>query len=293
MQVENKNSKLNIVILGARGMLGTDLAREATRRGFRVQGFDLPDFDITDPQQVEDILPGTGVIVNCAAYTNVEKAESEVELANQVNGYAVGRMAQLAARHDIPVLHISTDFVFEGTKETSYVETDTPNPVSIYGSSKLLGEKLLTESGCRNCIVRVQWTYGKHGVNFVTKITEAAKIREELKVVDDQIGSPTHTGEVANVLCDMLTMETFPEGLYHCAAGGYTSRFEMTCFLFDLLGIRTKVRPCKTADFKTAAQRPLNSRFECTKMEALLGRKMPSWQTMLTHYIAAEGMDNA
>ncbi len=272
-------------ILGGRGMLGSDLQREAAHRGLAVQVYDMPELDITDDNQLNTVVSDSEVIVNCAAYTNVEKAESEPDLANQVNGYAVGRLGQMAKEANVPVLHISTDFVFDGTQETPYVETDEPNPVSVYGSSKLLGEKLLTESGCDNCIIRVQWTYGKNGVNFITKILEAAKMRDSLKVVDDQIGSPTHTMEAAKAICDCLHLPKFPQGLYHFAAAEFVSRYEMTHYLFEKQGITTPVHPCKTSDFKTAAQRPLSSRFHCEKIEALLGRNIPTWQEMLNNYL--------
>ena len=274
-----------ITIFGGRGMLGSDLGAYAGERGIAVKVYDLPEFDIADEAQIENVVSQSKVVVNCAAYTNVEKAESEISLANQVNGYAVGRLGRIAKECKVPVLHISTDFVFDGNGRRPYEETDTTNPVSVYGSSKLLGEKLLAESGCAWCVVRVQWTYGKNGTNFITKILDAAKTRDELCVVDDQVGSPTHTVEVAKVLCDMLTMDFFPIGLYHCAASGSTSRYEMTRYLFDRLGIETPVVPCKTADFKTAAKRPLNSRFGCSKLHSLLGRTMPTWQEMLNHYL--------
>lgn len=274
-----------ITILGGRGMLGTDLTDIAQQRNLSAQVYDLPEFNIADEDQVKKVVSESRVIVNCAAYTNVEKAESEPDLANQINGYAVGRLGQIAKETGVPVLHISTDFVFDGTKEGAYVETDPASPISVYGSSKLLGETLLAESGCDYCTVRVQWTYGKNGINFITKITEAAKIRDELKVVDDQIGSPTCTVEAAKVLCDLLLMETFPNGLYHLAANGYVSRYAMTSYLFERLGIKTRVLPCKTSDFKTAAQRPLNSRFNCKKLETLLGRELPAWQDMLNEYL--------
>ena len=161
----------------------------------------------------------------------------------------------------------------------------------MYGSSKLLGEKLLAESGCEYCIVRVQWTYGAGGVNFVTKITEAAKTRDVLSVVDDQIGSPTYTMSAAEVVCDMLEMKPFPTGLYHLAASDTVSRYEMTRYLFKRLGITTKVKPCKTSDFKTAARRPLNSRFDCSKLQPLLGREIPTWQEMLKSYLTADCAD--
>lgn len=274
-----------ITILGGKGMLGTDLATVASQRGLGINIYDLPEFDITDAQQVETVVSKSQVIVNCAAYTNVEKAESQTELANQINGYAVGRLGQIAKNAGVPVLHISTDFVFDGTKAEPYVETDATGPVNAYGCSKLLGETLLAESGCAHCTVRLEWSYGKHGINFITKILNAAKQRDLLKVVDDQIGSPTCTVEVAKVILDLLQMKTFPTGLYHCAARGTASRYDMTRFLFDTLGVQTKIEPCKTADFKSAAQRPLNSRFNCTKLETLLGRSIPTWQEMLKNYL--------
>lgn len=274
-----------MTILGGRGMLGSDLSQVARGRGIAVKVYDLPEFDITNDQQLARVVADSDVIVNCAAYTNVEKAESQVALANQINGYAVGRMGILARDKGIPVLHISTDFVFDGIKNGPYVETDPVHPLSVYGSSKLLGETLLAESGCSYCIVRVQWTYGKNGVNFITKILDAAKTKEFLQVVDDQVGSPTHTLEAASVLCDMLRIKPFPSGIYHLAASGYVSRYEMTRFLFERLGIATPVKPCKTADFKTAVRRPLNSRFDCTRIQTLLRRQIPIWQDMLTHYL--------
>ena len=274
-----------VSILGGRGMLGSDLSQLLQRQGFAVAVYDLPEFDLTNDEQLLKVVSEGGIIINCAAYTNVDRAESEPETANRVNGYAVGRLGQLAKATGVAVLHISTDFVFDGTKELPYAETDTTNPLNVYGSSKLLGEKLLAESGCEYCIVRVQWTYGRHGVNFVTKITEAAKTREVLSVVDDQIGSPTHTMSAAELLCDMLEIKPFPTGLYHLAASDTVSRYEMTRYLFAQLGITTKVNPCKTSDFKTAAQRPLNSRFNCAKLEILLGRSMPTWQEMLKNYL--------
>ena len=278
----------SVTIIGGRGMLGSDLQQEASSRGMAVKVYDMPEFDITDDLQLEKVVAESDVIVNCAAYTNVEKAESEPSLADQVNGYAVGRLGQIAKEANVPVLHISTDFVFDGTEDGSYTETDQTNPISAYGSSKLLGETLLAESGCQYCIVRVQWTYGENGVNFITKILEAAKVRESLKVVDDQIGSPTHTLEAAKAICDCLAMADFPTGLFHFAAGGYVSRYDMTQYLFEKEGVDTPVHPCKTSDFKTAAQRPLNSRFNCEKIQTLLDRTILTWQQMLDNYLAAD-----
>ncbi len=276
-----------VVVLGARGMLGTDLMACLSRQGIMARGYDLPDFSIVDKEQVEKAIDGARVVINCAAYTNVEKAESEQALAFQVNGEAVGMLGQLAGSKDIPVLHISTDFVFDGTLDRPYVETDAAHPISAYGASKYEGEKALISSGCRGCIVRVQWTYGRQGVNFIKKLLDAARAGKPLKVVDDQVGSPTATEEVAKILCSLIQLPAFPKGIYHLAAGGYVSRFEMAKFLFMTLGMAVEISPCKTADFPSAAKRPLNSRFNCNKLETLLGIKMRPWQDALRDYLAA------
>jgi dTDP-4-dehydrorhamnose reductase len=274
-----------ITILGGKGMLGSDLKSVAESRGLAVRTFDLPEVDITDEEQIRRIVSSSPLVVNCAAYTNVEKAESEPELADRVNGYAVGMLGKLAKSAGIPVVHISTDFVFDGRKDGPYNETDAPGPLSAYGRSKWLGERLLSESGCEQCVIRVQWTYGRHGVNFITKILNAAQTQPSLKVVDDQVGSPTCTRDVAQAICDLLQLPAFPRGLYHLAASGYVSRYEMTRTLLDLLKLETDVVPCRTSDFKTVAARPLNSRFDCTKLNRLLKTPLRSWQDMLKDYL--------
>jgi dTDP-4-dehydrorhamnose reductase len=274
-----------ITILGGKGMLGCDLADAAAAAGFGVRVFDLPEVDIASQAQIKDIAASSEIIVNCAAYTNVEKAETQSELADCINGYAVGRLGALAHSNKVPVIHLSTDFVFDGLKDGPYTESDVPHPLSAYGRSKRLGEQLLEQSGCDSCIIRLQWTYGRHGVNFITKILAAADRQPVLNVVDDQVGSPTCTQEVAAVICRMLRLNPFPRGLYHLAASGYASRYEMARTLFERLGRKVEIVPCKTSDFKTAAVRPLNSRFDCTKLETLLGRPMKTWQAMLQEYL--------
>ncbi len=274
-----------ISVLGAKGMLGTDLMACGRDQKINVQGYDLPEFNITDAQSLEKIVGASSCIVNCAAYTNVDRAEQEEPLAAQINGDAVGVLAHLAAGAGVPVIHISTDFVFDGLLDRPYVETDKPNPINAYGRSKLEGEKHLAEVGCRYCLLRVEWTYGRAGVNFVKKILEAAQTRPVLKVVDDQVGSPTATKEVAAVIGRILKKKEFPEGIYHLAADGYASRYEMAQFLCRIKGIQTPIEPCKTADFPSPAKRPLNSRFNCRKLESLLGKKMKPWQESLTEFL--------
>jgi dTDP-4-dehydrorhamnose reductase len=269
--------------LGGRGMLGTDLTNICEQHRFDVKVFDLPEFDITDSRQPKQALNGAQIIVNCAAYTNVDGAESEAELAYQVNAEAVGRLGALAKEADAWLLHVSTDFVFDGRLNKPYVETDTPNPINEYGRTKLAGEQLLSQSGCRHCILRVEWTYGSAGSNFVTKLIQRAKAHKTLKVVDDQIGSPTATTEVAKVICKLLRSR--PQGIFHFASAGYVSRYEMAKFIFDKLSMDVNLLPCKTADFASAAARPLNSRFDCSKIKALLDEPIEPWQGPLERFL--------
>jgi len=272
-----------IAILGGMGMLGTDLADACEQHGFDVKVFDLPEFDITNSQQLRQAVGDADAIVNCAAYTNVDGAESEVDLAYQVNAEAVGRLGAIVKDADKWLLHISTDFVFDGRLNRPYVETDPPNPVNKYGKTKLAGEQLLDESGCRHCIIRLEWTYGFAGNNFVTKIVRRAEADKTLKVVDDQVGSPTATTVVAEVICKLLSKKQ--EGIFHFTSAGYVSRYEMAKFIFDKLSLDVNLLPCKTSDFASAAVRPLNSRFDCSKIKTLLDEPIEAWQLPLERFL--------
>jgi len=273
----------DVLILGGQGMLGSDLAAECQRQGIASKVLDLPGFDITDNEQLAANVRRAGAVVNCAAYTDVDKAEREFDTAYSVNAEAVGRLGELAGQAGLWVLHISTDFVFDGTGDRPYLETDTPNPVNTYGRSKLAGEQLLAESGCRFCILRIQWTYGRAGSNFVTRLVSKARSGRDLSVVDDQVGSPTATAEVAKVICELLRKR--PQGLFHFAASGYVSRFGMAGFIFEKLGISVGLNRCRTSDYPAAAVRPLNSRFDCRKIVSLLNQPIRRWQMPLERFL--------
>jgi len=272
-----------VAILGGKGMLGSDLALACRQQRLITTVLDLPGFDITNENHLTNALKEVDAVINCAAYTNVEKAESETELAYKVNAEAVGKLGSVAKGAGVWVLHISTDFVFDGKSERPYIETDPPHPINAYGASKLAGEELLVESGCRCCIIRVEWTYGSGGDNFVAKLVKRAKTSKRLKVVDDQIGSPTATTEVAKVICRLLPRR--PEGLFHFASAGYVSRFEMARFIFDKLSMPVDLSRCKTTHFPTVAARPLNSRFDCSKIKALLDEPIEPWQVPLERFL--------
>jgi dTDP-4-dehydrorhamnose reductase len=272
-----------VAVLGGRGMLGSDLVQACRQQGFDPIVLDLPEFDITNADHLQQAVSDADIIVNCAAYTNVDGAESQAELAYQVNAEAVGRLGAVARDAGKWILHISTDFVFDGFGDKPYVETDHPNPINTYGKSKLAGEQLLARSGCEYCIVRVQWTYGSAGNNFVTKLIERVKSQDMLKVVDDQTGSPTATTEAAGIICKLLRKK--PKGIYHFASAGYVTRYGMAEFILDRLSINVNLVPCKTSDFPSPATRPLNSRFNCGKIANLLNEPIDSWKGPLELFL--------
>lgn len=274
---------IRIAVLGGRGMLGSDLVQTCRQQGMIPIVYDLPEFDITDIDHMKQGVTGADIIVNCAAYTNVDGAESQAELAYRINAEAVGQLGTIASQAGKWVLHISTDFVFDGHGDKPYVETDYPNPINTYGKTKLAGEQLLARSGCEYCIVRVQWTYGSAGNNFVTKLIQRAKSQDTLKVVDDQTGSPTATIEVARAVCELLRKK--PEGIYHFASDGYVTRYGMAQFISDKLSMDVNLQPCKTSDFPSPAIRPLNSRFNCSKIMRLLDGPIEHWQIPLELFL--------
>jgi len=273
----------NIAILGGKGMLGSDLAELACNRQFSTSVLDLPEFDITDHSQLETAIAASDVIINCAAYTNVDGAESEYEQAYAVNAEAVGNLGKIANQTGKYVIHLSTDFIFDGTLDRPYVETDIPNPINAYGKSKLVGEQLLQQSGCDHCIIRIQWTYGLHGNNFVAKLLSKARPGQTLKVVDDQVGCPTATTEVARIICSLPARR--PKGIFHFASAEYASRFDMAKFILEKKQIPAELIPCKTSDFPSPAKRPLNSRFNCGKIQPLLDEPIKPWQQPLEQFL--------
>jgi dTDP-4-dehydrorhamnose reductase len=280
-------------ILGGKGMLGSDVAAQCGKRGIPFEVFDLPEFDITNDSQLFSVVKQHRTIINCAAYTNVDKAETETERAMQVNTEAVGKLGLFARKTGAWVLHISTDFVFDGLGNKPYTEKDLPHPINAYGRTKHAGERLLVENKCQYCIIRIEWTYGLNGDNFIKKILQRAKTlasakpgeagQNELKVVDDQFGSPTATTEAALAICDVMGKK--PKGIFHFASQGYASRFEVAQFIIKQLGLPVQVIPCKTGDFVSPAARPLNSRFDCTKIRKFLHVPIKPWHIPLGEFL--------
>jgi len=277
-----------ITILGGRGMLGLDLAPVLVQAGYCVRILDLPEFDLTCADHIAHALDGAQVVVNCAAFTNVDQAEQRFDTALAVNGRAVGALGAAAKERGVFVVHISTDFVFDGRQTRPYVETDPPNPINAYGRSKLEGERALQHSAGAHVILRVQWSYGSHGANFIGKIRERARTGTELKVVADQVGAPTWTADMARAIAVLIRDRR--TGLYHFANAGYVSRFEVARFIAAQLNLPTKITPCASEAFPTPAIRPKNSRFDTAKIQAILDAPIRSWQEALAGFLRTNMM---
>jgi dTDP-4-dehydrorhamnose reductase len=266
-------------------MLGQDVIAAARRAEHDVLGFAHGELEITDPGAVTDVIRNArpDVVINCAAYTNVDGAESESELAHAINGAGAGNVARAARRAGAWTIHISSDYVFDGTKHEPYVESDAPAPRSQYGASKLSGEEAVAAGAPdENTIVRTSWLFGAHGPCFPATIRRLAGERDELSVVDDQVGCPTFTGHLATALITLA--EERPAGVVHVAAAGACSWFDLATEIVNAVGKDCKVKPGRTEDLGRPAPRPAYSVLGTER--GLVTPKLPSWQEGLRDYLA-------
>ncbi len=267
-------------------MLGSDLAERLQRSGCAVRVWDLPDWDITRPDDLERALAGAAVAVNCAAFTDVDQAEERPAVALAVNAAAVGGLGRLAARQGVFVVHVSTDYVFDGRSDQPYRETDAPAPINAYGRSKWQGELALGESGCEHAILRLEWSYGRRGTHFIAKLLESARRGGELKVVRDQFGAPTWTMDAARAV--ECLVRDHRRGVYHFANAGYASRYEVARFVAERLKLAVRIVPCASDDFPVRARRPANSRFDTAKIRAALDHPIRPWQEALAEFLEGQ-----
>jgi dTDP-4-dehydrorhamnose reductase len=264
-------------------MLGTDVCKALEKRAHSTLVFDMPEHDLTKNEVLKNVVDASDVIVNCAAYTNVDRSETKTELCAAVNTELPRRLGLAAKLAKKRVVHISTDFVFGDGGNDSLDEEAEGNPRNVYGQTKLDGENAILESGCSCAILRIEWTYGVAGENFISKIADFARMRGDLKVVVDQVGSPTPTTAVARAIVDFV--ENDLNGIYHFAANGYASRCEVAKMIVDELEIEADVTPCSSDDFPTPAVRPRNSRFDCSKIDGVLTFDRPHWKTALKKFL--------
>lgn len=285
-----------ILLTGKTGQVGWELQRALAPLGHLI-ALDRTQMDLTDADSirkaVRDAAPG--IIVNAAGYTTVDKAESEPDLAMQVNGAAPGVMAEEAKRINALLVHYSTDYVFDGTRPTPYVEEDAPHPINVYGKSKLAGERAIAASGGAHLILRASWIYSARRANFVLAILRLAREQKELSVVDDQIGSPSWARALAESTAELLrnlTLHTVQSGIYHLSAQGYTTRFNFAKRILEIareisrgtVGAPT-LRPITSAEYPLLAARPLNAATSKEKIKHVFGIEMPDWEDQLRSYL--------
>ncbi len=290
-----------IVILGANGQVGYELQRSLLPLG-EVIALDRTQADLTQldnlKQTLIDLKPN--VIVNAAAYTAVDKAEEEQDLAMLINGEALKVIAEATKQLNALLIHYSTDYVFDGTKTEPYTEDDTPNPINVYGKTKLAGENAVIGSGCDYLLFRTSWVYSLHGHNFLKTILRFAQEREELSIVDDQIGRPTWARSIADVTVkcisqalDRIKENHFTSDLYHLSSQGDTSWYGFALEIIEqtrqkmLYNLRLKkLAPISTDQYPTLAKRPANSRLCADKLENDYNVLLPNWQHALTACIS-------
>jgi dTDP-4-dehydrorhamnose reductase len=295
---------MKILLLGASGQVGWELTRTlsilgdlvVTRRMLSASDGPGLSLDTTDLDALERVLDEVRpqVIVNATAYTAVDKAESEPDLAMRLNGDVPGVLGRWAAAHDALVVHYSTDYVFDGRKDGPYVETDAPNPLGVYGRTKLAGDEALLASGCRNVILRVSWVYSLRGSNFLLTMKRLMAERDSLRIVDDQVGAPTWSRTIAQVTSTVLaewphlSSRDDIDGVYHLAPAGHTSWFGFATAIRDRLGLACELQPIPSSEYPTAAARPANSTMDCARLGAVFGMYLPSWETELRRCLATD-----
>ena len=276
---------MKVLVTGVNGQLGYDVCRHLLEQGIEYVGVDYADFDLTDAQAVrENVLRiKPDVIVHCAAYTAVDKAESETVKCMRINGEGTLNLVRAATEIDAALLYVSTDYVFEGTGDTPF-ETDAPvRPQNTYGLSKLQGEYAVRGQMKRYFIVRTSWVYGLHGHNFVKTMINLGSTRNDINVVCDQIGSPTYSDDLAYLICQMIQTKKY--GVYHATNEGFCSWAEFAQEIMDQNRLACKVHPIPTSEYPTPARRPLNSRLSKASLDAAGFARLPSWQDALRRYI--------
>lgn len=275
---------MRVLITGAGGMLGRAVVEEYEGRGADVAALPRTELDVTDPDGVKQAFDrfAPQIVIHCAAYTAVDQAESEPEAASRVNGVGAGFVARECQRTGSIFVYPSTDYVFSGESRRPWRSYDRPDPVNAYGRSKLAGEQAAMTAN-HALVVRTSWLYGRGGRNFVDVIGELAREREEIEVVDDQVGSPTWTVSLAWVIASLV--DAGARGIFHASGSGDgVSWCDFASEIVKLNGLATRVRPVPTAAFPRPARRPRYSVLDCGDTERLLGRELPHWRGMLRDY---------
>lgn len=276
---------MKVFVTGVKGQLGFDVVEELKRRGMEAIGVDIDEMDITDAISVDKVITEANpdAVIHCAAYTAVDAAEENVELCRKVNADGPLNIAKTCKKLDIPMIQISTDYVFDGEGVRPWEPDDECSPLSVYGLTKYEGEQAVMNTLDKYFIVRIAWVFGINGKNFVKTMLNLGKTRDHLTVVNDQFGSPTYTYDLAKLLVDMVQTDKY--GIYHATNEGICTWYEFACEIFRLAGMNVKVDPVTSDNYPTKAKRPSNSRMSKEKLTENGFDRLPTWQSALERYI--------
>lgn len=276
---------MRVLVTGVKGQLGHDVMNELAKRGYQGIGVDVDEMDITDAAAVEEVITREkpDKIVHCAAYTAVDAAEDQVDLCRKVNAEGTRNIALMCKKMDIPMLYLSTDYVFDGEGERAWEPDDERHPLNVYGQTKYEGELAIEELLEKYFIVRIAWVFGINGKNFIKTMLKLGETHDTLTVVNDQIGSPTYTYDLSRLLVDMIETEAY--GRYHATNEGLCTWYEFAKEIFTQAGMDVKVLPVTSDEYPAKARRPHNSRMNKDKLEEKGFKRLPTWQDALGRYL--------
>lgn len=277
---------MRILVTGVKGQLGHDVMNELAKRGHTGIGVDVEEMDITDAKKVDEVIRASEVeaVIHCAAYTAVDAAEDQVELCRKINAEGTENIAKVCKELDIKMMYISTDYVFDGEGTRPWEPDDERHPLNVYGLTKYEGELAVEKYLDKFFTIRIAWVFGVNGKNFIKTMLKLSETHDELNVVDDQIGSPTYTYDLAVLLVDMIETEKY--GRYHATNEGLCSWYEFACEIFRQAGMdEVKVTPVDSASYPAKAKRPFNSRMSKEKLTENGFERLPSWQDALGRYL--------
>ncbi|GCA66071.1 NAD(P)-dependent oxidoreductase [Mediterraneibacter butyricigenes] len=284
---------MRILVTGVKGQLGYDVMNELAKRGHTGIGVDVEEMDITDAAKVEQVIKASDVeaVIHCAAYTAVDAAEDNVEICHKINAEGTENIAKVCKELDLKMIYISTDYVFNGEGTRPWEPDDEREPLNVYGQAKYEGELAVEKYLEKYYIVRIAWVFGVNGKNFIKTMLNLSETHDELSVVNDQIGSPTYTYDLAKLLVDMV--ETDKYGRYHATNEGLCTWYEFATEIFRQAGKEITVHPVTSDQFPSKARRPHNSRMSKDKLEANGFDRLPTWQDALNRYLKAIGVIEA
>lgn len=276
---------MKVLVTGVKGQLGNDVVNELVKRGIEAVGVDIQEMDITDADCVRKVISEAApdAVIHCAAYTAVDAAEENEELCRRVNADGTRNIAGLCKKLDIPMVYISTDYVFDGQGTRPWEPDDDRHPLNVYGQTKYEGELAVQKTLDKYFIVRIAWVFGLNGKNFVRTMLNLSQNHDTITVVNDQFGSPTYTYDLARLLVDMVQTDKY--GVYHATNEGICTWYEFACEIFRQAGVKVNVVPVPAAEYPAKATRPSNSRMSKEKLTESGFEKLPPWQDALSRYL--------